>query len=210
MSDDWEIRVVTNFLDLFVDHKTEDTELGSTSVVQFDGTLLDLFFFGESIPAEVNVSVTEVTNEFVTGSWDILHESDFEETNEADDLSDSVEWDSIRSLDGGNTVRVRVEGVTGVVDVSWKVDSGTGDDVTEEGQLSDTSVLDFDVTETVEAFFISTVEEAERIPESKRRLDTKFVFEGGGLQGGGGGFLGRSEGSSRGDKGGKDGGLHLD
>jgi len=37
---------------------------GSTSVVELDGTLLKLGFFIKSIPAEVDVSVTEVTGEF--------------------------------------------------------------------------------------------------------------------------------------------------
>ena len=210
MTNDWKIRVVSNFLDLFVDHKSKNTELSGTSVVELDGTLLDLFFFREGVPSEVNVSVTQVTNEFVSSSWNILHEGDFEETDEADDLSNSVEWNGIRSLDGGNTVRVRVEGVTRVVNVSWKVDSGTGDDVSKEGQLGNTSVLDLNVTKTVEAFFVGSVEQTKGIPETKRRLDTEFILESRSLQGGVGCLLGRGEGGGRSDKGGESKVLHFD
>ena len=89
-----------------MDHQTKDTELGGTSVVQFDGTLLDLGFFIEGVPSEVDVSVTEVTNEFVTGVWDGLHERTFQYSNEGDDLYNSGGWDGIWSEDGGNTVGV--------------------------------------------------------------------------------------------------------
>ena len=40
--------------------------------------------------------------------------------------------------------------MTGHVNVSGKVDSVTGDNLAEEGKLTDTSVLDFDVTKAVE------------------------------------------------------------
>ena len=125
----------------------------------FEQQVFSLFTYGlliEFVPAEVNVSVTEVTDELVSGSGNILHDGDFKETNEADDLSNSVERNGIRSLDGGNTVRVGVEGVTRVVNVSWKVDSGTGDDVSEETKHGNTAVLDLDVSETIESFLIGS------------------------------------------------------
>ena len=135
VTDDGKIRVVSDLLDLFVDHTSKNTQLGGTAVVQFNTTLEQFLLLIEFIPSEVNPSVTEVTNELVSGSWDILHEGDLKETNEADDLSDSVEGNGIGSLDGSNTVGVGIEGVTGVVNVSWKVDSGTGDDLSQEGKL---------------------------------------------------------------------------
>mmetsp|Transcript_28958 Transcript_28958/g.63796 ORF Transcript_28958/g.63796 Transcript_28958/m.63796 type:complete len:93 (-) Transcript_28958:44-322(-) len=87
------------------------------------------------------------------------------------------------------------------------MDSGTGEDVTEEGKLGDTAVLDLDVTETVETLLVDVaVEKAEGIEESKRGLDTKFTLEG--VEGGGGlANLGRGEGGGRTGKKGGDGKL---
>ncbi len=52
VTDDWKIRVVSNLLDLFVDHKTKNSEHGGTAVVQFDGTLLELGLFIKVIPVD--------------------------------------------------------------------------------------------------------------------------------------------------------------
>ena len=210
MSNDRKVGIVSKRNNLLVDHKSEDTGHGGTSVVELDGTLGELLFLIEGIPSEVNVSVTEVTDELVSGSRNILHETNFKESNEGDDLDKSGSRDGVRSDKGGNSVRVGLEGVTGVVDVSRKVDSGTGDDLSKEGKHTNTSVLDLDVSETVESLLVDiTVEESQRIEESKRRLGTEFILEG--LDGGGSGLLlGRGESSGGGDEGGKDGGLHFD
>ena len=65
-----------------------------------------------------------------------------------------------------------------VVNVSGKVDSGTGDNLSEEGQLTDTSVLDLDVTEAVESLLraVST-EHSKRIEKVQRGLGTEFILE---------------------------------
>ena len=152
VSDDGEVRVVSKGLDLLVDHKSEDSEHGGTAVVELDGTLLKLGLFIKVIPSEVNVSVTEVTNVLVSSSGNITHEGNLQPSNEGDDLALSLKGDGIRSDQGGNTVGEGVEGVSSVVNVSGEVDTSTGDDVTQEGKLSDTSVLDLNVTETVETF----------------------------------------------------------
>jgi hypothetical protein len=47
-------------------------------------------------------------------------------------------------------VGVASEGVAAHVNVSRKVESATCDDLSEEGKLADTSVLDLDVSEAVE------------------------------------------------------------
>jgi hypothetical protein len=121
----------------------------------------------------------------------------------------SLEGDGVRSDQGGNTVGEGVEGVSGVVNVSGKVDSGTGDNLAKEGKLTDTSVLEFDVTKTVETFLVSTVQKSKRIPASKRRLSTKFFFEG--LDGSGRlTNLSGGKGGSGGEKGGEDSKLHFD
>jgi hypothetical protein len=159
------------------------------------------------IPSEVNVSIAEVTDELVSGSWDGLHEGALKDTNEGDDLDKSSGRDAVRSEKGGNTVGERVEGVSGVVDGSRKVDSSTGGDLTQEGQHANASVLDFDVSKTFEATFVFSAQLTEGIEEAKRWLSSKFILES--LQGGGGGgLLSRSKSSGACDKGGKDGRLH--
>ena len=209
MSDDGEVCVVSKRHDFLVDHKSEDSEHGGTSVVELDGTLLKLGLFIKVIPSEVNVSVTEVTNVLVSGSGNITHEAALQPADKADDLALSVEGDGIGSDEGGNTVGEGVEGVSGVVDVSGKVESGTGDDLSEEGKLSDTSVLDLDVTETVETLLGDiSGEHAEGIEESERGLGAKLILEG--VQGGGGlGDGGRGESGGRADEGSDDGRLHV-
>ncbi|KAK1734407.1 putative chlorophyll a/b binding protein, partial [Skeletonema marinoi] len=179
--------------DLLVNHKSENSKHGSTAVVQLNGTLLKLGLFIKVIPAEVNVSVTEVTNVLVSSSRNITHEGNLQPSNEGDDLALSLEGDGIRSDQGGNSVGEGVEGISGVVDVSGEVDSGTGHNLAKEGKLSDTSVLDLNITETVETFLGNVSgEQAEGIEESKRRLDTELILEG--VQGGGGGLvLGRAK-----------------
>jgi len=88
------------------------------------------------------------------------------------------------------------------------VDSGTGSDLSKEGKLTDTSVLDLNITETIEAALSSLIEQSQGIEEAKRRLGTKLILEG--VQGGGGGLvLGRGESGGRADKGSDDGRLHV-
>ena len=178
MSDDWKIGIVTKGNNLLVDHKSKDSEHSGTAVVKLNGTLGKLGLFIKVIPSEVNVSVTEVTNVFIAGSLNVAHEAALQPSDEADDLSLSLEGDGVVTDKGGNTVGEGVEGVSGVVNVSWKVDSGTGDDVTKEGKLSNTSVLDLDVTKTVETFLgdISR-KHTEGIEESKWGLGTKLVYK---------------------------------
>ena len=144
VSNDGKIRVVTKRDDLLVDHKSEDTHHGGAAVVQLDGTLGELGLLIKVIPAEVDVAVTEVSDELVSGSRNITHEAALKEADEGDDLDKSGGGDGVGADEGGDTVGERVEGVSRVVDVSAEVDSATGDDLSKEGKLRDTSVLDLD------------------------------------------------------------------
>jgi hypothetical protein len=58
------------------------------------------------------------------------------------------------------------------------MDTGTCDDVTKEGKLGDTAVLDFDISKTVESLLVGIVKEAKRIEETKRSLCAKLRLEG--------------------------------
>lgn len=64
------------------------------------------------------------------------------------------------------------------------MDSGAGDDVSEEGKLGDTSVLDLDVSEALESLLVGVVKEAKRIEESERSLGSELGLEGVELGGG--------------------------
>jgi len=192
---------------LLVNHESEDSHHSSTAVVQLDGTLGELGLFVKAVPAEVEGSVAEVSNE-LSLSGDILHHSELKSSNEGDNLGEASSRDGIRSGDGGPAVGEGIEGVSGVVNVSGKVDSGTGNDVSKESKLSNTSVLDLDVTEAVEALLISIIEESKGVEESKRGLGTELRLEGvecsGGLSG-----LGGREGGGRAEEGSEDSELHC-
>mmetsp|Transcript_32847 Transcript_32847/g.68922 ORF Transcript_32847/g.68922 Transcript_32847/m.68922 type:complete len:215 (+) Transcript_32847:221-865(+) len=194
--------------EFLVDHKSKDTHHGGAAVVELDGTLGKLLLLIKVIPAEVNVSVTEVTNVLVASSLNVTHEGALQPSNEGDDLNKSSSGDGVRSEEGGNTVGEGVEGVSRVVNISGKVKSSTGHNLSEEGKLTDTSVLDLDVTKAVETLLghISR-EHAEGIEESKRRLGTKLILEGADGRGGLG-HGGWGESGGRADDGGDDGRLH--
>jgi len=149
-------------LNLLVHHKSKNSHHSSTAVVQFNSTLAKLGLLIECVPAEVKSTVTEVTRE-LSSSGNILHDEELKKTDEKNNLSESLLWDGLRAEKGGGTIGVRVEGVSGEVDVSGKVDSGAGYDLAKEGKLGNTSVLELNVTKTVETGLVGIVEEAKRI-----------------------------------------------
>ncbi len=114
--------------------------------------------------------------------------------------------DSMIPSISGDGVGVGVEDMSRVVVVSGKVESSAGHDLT---KLGDTSVLDLDITEAVEALLGDVSgEHAEGIEESERGLSVELVLEGADSQGrlghGGGGKSG-----GRADAGCNDGRLHV-
>jgi hypothetical protein len=188
---------------LFVDHQGKDTHLCGAALVQFNGTLLQLGFGIEGVPAEINESVAEVTHEFSSG--DVLHDSQFQEANEGNDLGNTSGGDGGQ---GTETTWDIGKGLSGEVDQTGKADSGFGGQVTNDGKHADAAVLDFDVTKAVELFLVTVGHQSQRIEESKGRLGTEFVLEGH-AQGGGRRLLGdRGKGGGAGKKGGKDGEFH--
>ena len=190
---------------LVVNHKGQHTHLGSTALVELDGTLLQLGRLIERVPSEVNGSVSEVTGVLVSGSFDVPHDSKLKEANEGKNLACAGKGNGEGGIPSVSKIR---ELGSGVVNVSWKVDSGGVDQVSDNTKHTDTSVLDLDVSKTVELLLVAIGNNSKRIEESKRRLGTKGLLEG--VQGGGGGgLLGGGESRGGGDKGGKDGSLHL-
>ena len=113
-------------------HKSKNSHHSSTAVVELNATLLKLRLLIEGIPAKVKGAITEVTGE-LGGSGNILHDGKLENSNESNELKKTSLGDGVGAVDSGKSVRVGVEGVTRVVDVSGKVDTSTGDDVAKEG-----------------------------------------------------------------------------
>ncbi len=191
--------------EFLMDHESEDSHHGGTTVVQLDGTLGQLGLLVEGVPAEVDRAVAEVADEFVLASG-VLHDSELEESNEGEDLGKAGRGDGIRAEGGGNAVGVGGEGMSRVVDVAREVDAGAGHDLAKEGELADASVLELDEAEAVESLLVGVIEQAEGIEEAERGLGSELGLEGvegrGGLGRGGGG-----KGSGRSHKGGE-GELH--
>jgi hypothetical protein len=71
--------------ELLVDHQGKDAHLCSTALIELDGVLLELGLLIKSVPAKINESIAEVTDEIVLTSG-ILHEAELEGANEGDDL----------------------------------------------------------------------------------------------------------------------------
>ena len=131
----------------------------------------------------------------------VLHDAKLKEANKEEDLDKTSLGDGVRAEDGGETVGEGIEGVSGVVDGTAKVDAVAGDDLAEEGKLADAAVLDFDVTEAVEALLVGILEKAEGVEEAKGGLGAELGLEG--LEGGRGStLLGGGEGGGAGDEGG--------
>ena len=188
---------------LLVNHEGEDTHLSGTSLVELDSTLLKLGLSIESVPSEVNEVVTEVTNEFSSG--DVLHDSNLKEADKGDDLGDTSLGDGVQGLESTGNVG-ELGSIVG--DVSGKTNSGFSDEVSSNGKHANTSVLDLDETKTVELGLITIGDKSKRIIESKRRLGTELVLES--IKSGGlGSLLSGSESGGGGNKGGKDGRLHV-
>ena len=134
-----------------MDHKSKNSHHSSTSLVQLNSTLLELGL----LVAPLRKSPANPL------SSNIFHDENLNETTEGNNLSQSSSGDGVGSVNSGPSVGEGVEGVSSVVNVSGKVESGTGDDVTQEGELGDTSMLDLDVTETVGRLLVGVIEESE-------------------------------------------------
>jgi len=179
-------------VDLFVNHESQNSHHSSTSVVQFDGTFLQLFFLG-CLPCEESIS--KVTGVFSVAT--VSHDKQLEETNESEKLDETGIGDICESDGSGFDGRKRG---TGVVNVSRNTRSEGCVDVSENGKHTNASVFDFNVTKTVESVLVDSVQHVQRVPESQRSLGTKFGIESRERCGCSGCFLLRSKGSGSADK----------
>ena len=122
---------------------------------------------GETVPAEVE-AVTEVTRELVASSFNILHDEEFQPTNEEDNFPEAVRGDGVGAPEGSTTVGdiLEVDAVF-LVNGGIPVNSHTGQDLSGETKLADTSVLEFNVTKTFELSLVSVSDQVKAVEESK-------------------------------------------
>mmetsp|Transcript_25576 Transcript_25576/g.40237 ORF Transcript_25576/g.40237 Transcript_25576/m.40237 type:complete len:257 (+) Transcript_25576:154-924(+) len=202
LSNDWE-----GSSNLLVHHKSKDAHHGSTSVVQLNSPLLQLFLVIPLIPSSLKSTITQISRELCALS-PVAHERNLQNTNEDEDLLHTLLRDGIVAKDGRQSIGEGAVRISRLVDGSVEVLSVTRHNLAQEGELGDAAVLHLNVTKAVESFLICAVEHAEGIPESEWGLGAEFGFEGvegsGGLSG-----LGGSEGGDGADEGGGDKGGRL-
>jgi len=192
---------------LLVNHQCKDSHLGGTALVQFDGTLLKLGLFIKAIPAEVNVSISQISGEFISSSRDITHDTEFKSTDEDDNLKKSSNWEVGKSIETTGDVS---EFGSIISDVSWKSDTSLSEEVSNNGKHTNTSMLDLNISETVELGLITILDQTQRIEESQRLLGAKSILEGHAEGRAGACLLSRGKSSGGCDEGCEDSGLHVD
>ena len=179
VSNDGEVGIIPKGDDLLVDHQAKDAHHGRTTIIKLDGTLGELGLLIKVIPPKVNVSVTEITHVFIAHARDVPHDGNFQKSDKRDQLHETGGGNGVGPDQGGNTIGERIKGIPGVVNISRQVEAPTCHDLSEEGKLTDPSVLDLDVPEPIEAFLGAvTVEQAKGVKEPKGGLGSKLILEG--------------------------------
>ena len=118
-----------------MDHKSNDSYLGSTAVIELDGTLgRELGLLPNVTPSKVNIyiSVTEITNILVATSLNVTHEGALQPSNEGNDLNKASGRDRARSKENRNTVGEGVKGVSKLVNISREVEFVACHDLSKE------------------------------------------------------------------------------
>mmetsp|Transcript_28414 Transcript_28414/g.53136 ORF Transcript_28414/g.53136 Transcript_28414/m.53136 type:complete len:222 (-) Transcript_28414:34-699(-) len=195
--------------ELLVNHKSKNTHLGSTSLVQLNGALPHLSIIRKLVPSKVKGAVAEVSLEL---SWAVLKR-----------VHVQAPWSGVLVLvgglhhgPGGNHLSPNHTGESIQCGESgWDVlgaretNSGVGGEVSNNGKHGNTAVLELNPTKAVEVLLVSISDASEGVEEAKRGLGTKLAGEIS-VEGGVGGLgnRGGSECSGRAGKGSEDDKLH--
>ena len=164
-------------------HEAEDAHHGAAAVVELNGTLLELLLRGEVVPRKLVAvldAVAKIASELGLENAHVLgqvriHDAELHDADEGKDLPKSTGRDGIRAEKGGEAVGVGVERMSLVVDSARQMDTGTGNDVAQEGKLSDSAVLQLDVAKSLEAFLVGILEHVEGVYiMEEERLDARF------------------------------------
>jgi len=175
---------LVNISKLLVDHKSQNSHLSSTALVQFNSTLPHLLVITVLVPSEVNESITEVTLELsgrlsksilvgsprssvlvLVGS---LHHGPC-----GDHLSPNHTGEVVKSSEA-----------RGDVLSTGETNSGVGNEVSNNSKHGNTAVLEFHPAKTVEVVLVSIGNQSQGIEEAEGGLGTEFLGEIG-VEGGG-------------------------
>lgn len=135
-----------------------------------------------------------------------LHDGDFQETDEGQNLEGTGD----RDIEGSFPARSKIRELgSRVVNIAREIDTGLVDEETNNTKHANASMLQLNVTKTLKLGLIGAVEETKRIPKSKGLLNTNLIFKGGkGRRSGG--LLRGGKGGGGGKERGDNGELHLD
>eukprot|EP00804_Cyclotella_cryptica_P009807 CCRYP_016249-RA/>CCRYP_016249-RA protein AED:0.29 eAED:0.29 QI:0/0/0.5/1/0/0.5/2/256/306 len=121
---------------LLMDHESQNSHHSSTSLVELNCPFICLPLGALLVPSKVK-SIAEVSPELRFSSG-INHYPCLKETNESKSLEKGGSRDGIRAVDRSNTVG-NISKRTVEFNVSWKVVTSSGDEVSDEGKLGNTS-----------------------------------------------------------------------
>jgi len=147
-------------VELLVYHKSKDTHLRGAAIVKLDG---ELFLDSGVVP----LGCLEL------GSLDLVLASGVTNLDEADEGNNLGDATKGHGLEGGEAVLHAGERDP-VGDFARKTNASSGHNVAEDGKHRNTSVLGLDLTEAIETLLVSLIQETERVPETKGRLNTNL------------------------------------
>mmetsp|Transcript_1746 Transcript_1746/g.2816 ORF Transcript_1746/g.2816 Transcript_1746/m.2816 type:complete len:204 (-) Transcript_1746:27-638(-) len=179
----------------FVDHKSQNTHLCGTSIVQLPCPQIDHILLISCIWSKSNGKAggTEISGE---GSL-LLLPGNFKESGGEEN----------RDQELGSTEDSLVS--SNLILTSREASARPGSSISPGSKHSNTSMLQFHTTKTVETALVTIGHETEGIPASEfGRCSSDFAVEGGVEGGRCLAGLGRGKGGGAGDEGGEDSGLH--
>ena len=160
--------------ELFVHHHGKDAHLRGAAVVELDRALGGLGLRGHGVPRGTEGVSPEgkVSRE---GALNVLHDRQFKEADERDDLREARRGDL---REGRYTVRhVSEREVGGVGEHAGQAGVLLGK-VAGDGEHSNAAVLDLHIPEALEPLLVGVGQEAERVPEAEGRLGADLGLEG--------------------------------
>mmetsp|Transcript_23530 Transcript_23530/g.41301 ORF Transcript_23530/g.41301 Transcript_23530/m.41301 type:complete len:205 (-) Transcript_23530:3-617(-) len=192
-----------------MDHKSKNSHLCGTSLVQFNSTLVHFLGIRKIVPSKVKGTITEVSLEL---SWTVakgvlvsspgrgvlilvggLHHCPCGDQLSPDHARDVVQ----RSESGRNVLG------------AGETNSSVGDEVSRNSKHGHATVLELDPAKTIKLILVGIRHQTEGIDEAEGHLGTKFLGEVGAECGAGGlGDGGGSKCSGRAGKSSEDGNLH--
>mmetsp|Transcript_21653 Transcript_21653/g.60108 ORF Transcript_21653/g.60108 Transcript_21653/m.60108 type:complete len:225 (+) Transcript_21653:781-1455(+) len=189
--------------EIFVHNQSQDTHLRCTAIVQFDGSLLQLFFIAEGVPSKIDPAIAVVTSKLIACSFNVAHET-LQKGHGGKNIGCQASGHNLKGFEARRNV-----GVGNSFKGSGKMNASTGDNLAQHGQHGNSAVDNLNFAKEFKLGFIAFHHDAQRVPVSQWDLCTHFIGKlrcrqgnrGGSLVGGGG------KGGGRGEEGGKNSSL---